>query len=226
MLESKGLLVVPSGPGLKDLGTHPKYREALLGADMAIMDSALMVMVWNFRERDSVTRISGLEYINLLLEQPEIKNSDKIFWIMAGRESADRNLAWLNSKGIHVPDHNVYIAPLYGENVEDPELVERISQTRPTHVIVTVGGGTQEPLGYYLRKNLDYVPGIHCIGAAIAFLSGDQVHIPMWADKLYLGWLFRCLSQPSRYVPRYWEARRLVPLMLRYRSSLPQTVAD
>jgi UDP-N-acetyl-D-mannosaminuronic acid transferase (WecB/TagA/CpsF family) len=87
--------------------------------------------------------------------------------------------------------------------------------------VVTIGGGTQERLGLYLKQNLSYLPAIHCIGAAIAFLSGDQVHIPVFADKLYLGWLYRCISDPRRYVPRYWEARRLLGLMVRYRSELP-----
>ncbi len=225
MLKNKGLLVVPSGPGLKDLGTHPKYREALLGADMAITDSALMVMLWNFIQHDKVVRVSGLEYINKFLEQPDIKDSQKVMWIMAGEESSKRNLEWLGLKGISVPEENVYIAPFYGKNVEDEVLLERIRKVMPQHIIVTVGGGTQEPLGYYIRKNLDFKPGIHCIGAAIAFLSGDQVKIPMWADKLYLGWLIRCLSQPSRYGPRYWEAFRLVPLMLKYRAKLPDDVS-
>jgi UDP-N-acetyl-D-mannosaminuronic acid transferase (WecB/TagA/CpsF family) len=88
-------------------------------------------------------------------------------------------------------------------------------------VIVTIGGGNQERLGLYLKRHLAYRPAIHCIGAAIAFLSGDQVHIPVWADRFYLGWLYRCLSEPKRYVPRYWNARKLLTLMLRYRSELP-----
>ena len=36
-----------------------------------------------------------------------------------------------------------------------------------------------------------------------------------------MGWLFRILSQPARYLPRYWEARRLLPMMLRHRGNLP-----
>jgi len=68
---------------------------------------------------------------------------------------------------------------------------------------------------------LSYLPAIHCIGAAIAFLSGDQVHIPVWADSFYLGWLFRSISEPTRYIPRYWDARKLLPLMARYRDRLP-----
>ena len=97
----------------------------------------------------------------------------------------------------------------------------RLIGLRPRHVGVRVGGGTQERLGLYLKRNLEYLPAIHCIGAAIAFLSGDQVNIPVFADKFYLGWLFRCVSEPKRYVPRYWEARKLLRLMVRYRSELP-----
>jgi N-acetylglucosaminyldiphosphoundecaprenol N-acetyl-beta-D-mannosaminyltransferase len=86
---------------------------------------------------------------------------------------------------------------------------------------VSIGGGTQERLGLYLRRELNCKPSIHCIGAAIAFLSGDQVLIPRWADRMYLGWLFRCLSDPRRYMPRYWDARKLFSLMVRYGSSSP-----
>jgi UDP-N-acetyl-D-mannosaminuronic acid transferase (WecB/TagA/CpsF family) len=77
-----------------------------------------------------------------------------------------------------------------------------------------------------LKQNLQPLPAIHCIGAAIAFLSGDQVRIPLWVDRLYLGWLLRCLSQPRRYVPRYWSARKLVKLMLRYGETLPPANAN
>ena len=51
--------------------------------------------------------------------------------------------------------------------------------------------------------------------------SGDQVHIPVWADRFYLGWFFRSVAEPKRYVPRYWGAVKLLPLMLRHRDRLP-----
>jgi UDP-N-acetyl-D-mannosaminuronic acid transferase (WecB/TagA/CpsF family) len=71
---------------------------------------------------------------------------------------------------------------------------------------------------------MSYRASIHCIGAAIAFLSGDQVGIPVWADRFYLGWLFRSAADPKRFVPRYWEARKLLSLMLRNRGQLPKLV--
>jgi UDP-N-acetyl-D-mannosaminuronic acid transferase (WecB/TagA/CpsF family) len=221
MLSKGGLLVVPAAPALKDLPNQPEYREALLGADLAIMDSALMVMVWNRIAKERLQRLSGLEYLVLLLEQPQVRVPGKTMWIMASPSSAKLNLEWFSEKGIDVPEDCVYLAPVYGSVMSDPVLLDKIAKVRPDNIIVTVGGGTQERLGLYIRRNLNYVPGIHCIGAAIAFLSGDQVKIPLWADRFALGWFFRCVSEPKRYFPRYWAARKLVSLMVRYRSQAP-----
>lgn len=220
-LRHGGLVVVPAAPGLKNLPCDTDYREALLGADLAITDSAFMVMLWNLLERDSVPRISGLEYLRNLLHEPEVRAPHGTFWVMASESSARKNLAWLEGEGIQVAPEDVYIAPRYGDKVEDPELLARLQERRPRHVIVTVGGGVQEILGLYLKRRLTYLPAIHCIGAAIAFLSGDQVHIPRWADRLGLGWLFRTVWRPNQYLPRYWDARKLAPLMLRFRDRLP-----
>jgi UDP-N-acetyl-D-mannosaminuronic acid transferase (WecB/TagA/CpsF family) len=140
---------------------------------------------------------------------------------MASPVSAKRNLTWLAEQGVVVPKSCIYMAPMYGAEISDAPLLELLERLRPQHVIVTVGGGTQERLGLYLKRNLSYLPAIHCIGAAIAFLSGDQVKIPVWADKNYLGWLYRSISEPRRYVPRYWEARKLLMMLFRYRERLP-----
>ncbi len=220
-----GLLVVPAAPALKDIGTHTAYRDALLAADLVITDSAFMVLVWNMLERDNLRRVSGLKYLRLLLRQPEVRQPGQTFWIMAGNKSANMNRNWLRSEGIEVPDEYVYNAPMYGPVIDDRELLERLEELRPAHIVVTIGGGNQERLGHYLRHRLSYVPGIHCIGAAIAFLSGDQVHIPEWADHLFLGWLFRVLDKPKLYFPRYMGATALFGLLARYRSALPPVEA-
>ncbi len=217
-----GLLVVPSAPTLKDLDRNPDYRDSILNADLAITDSAFMVLIWNRLQSRPIKRLSGLEYIRELILQPDVRQPGNTLWIMASPISAQRNLAWLEEQGITVPEDYVYLAPMYPSGpLADPLLLERLNRLRPEHIIITVGGGTQERLGLYLKRNLDYRPAIHCIGAAIAFLSGDQVSIPVWADKFYLGWLIRSFSEPKRYIPRYWEARGLLALMLRYRDRLP-----
>lgn len=221
LLANGGLLVVPAAPALKNMSQDLAYREALLQADVAIADSSLMVMLWNLIQNDNIVRLSGLEYLAELLTRTDVREHGGSFWIMASPASSATNLAWLRRQGIEVLPEDVYLAPVYEGAIEDEALLRTLCERRPRHVIVTLGGGTQERLGFYLKQNLHPVPAIHCTGAAIAFLSGDQVRIPMWADRFYLGWLFRCLSEPARYLPRYWAARKLVGLMLRYRDRLP-----
>jgi UDP-N-acetyl-D-mannosaminuronic acid transferase (WecB/TagA/CpsF family) len=105
--------------------------------------------------------------------------------------------------------------------VEDPNLVSIIEQRKPKHIIVGIGGGMQDKLGSYLKHQLSYRPGIYCIGAAPGFVTGDQVVIPMWADRFFVGWIFRLFAQPRTLLPRFWSARRLPGLILRYGRELP-----
>jgi UDP-N-acetyl-D-mannosaminuronic acid transferase (WecB/TagA/CpsF family) len=216
-----GLLVVPAAPALKDIASDEAYRDALTNADLAIADSGFMVLVWNWLQRDSLRRLSGLTYLRQLLLRSDVRIPGSTLWVMAGPANARKNIDWLASQGIVVPASHVYEAPIYSGQIKDLELVERLSALRVNHVVITLGGGTQERLGLYIKRNLEYLPAIHCIGAAIAFLSGDQVRIPVWADRFYVGWLLRCASNPGRYIPRYWSARKLVPLLWRYRDRLP-----
>jgi len=219
-ISAGGLLVVPAAPALKDIPWNLSYREALLNADLTITDSAFMVLIWNILQRDRIQRLSGLTYLRELLRRHDLRKPGNTFWVMASPSSAARNTAWLRSNGFTVTPEDVYVAPVYPAEIGDELLLTKLRERRPRHIVLTLGGGTQERLGYYLKRNLDFRPAIHCIGAAIAFLSGDQVRIPEWADRFYFGWLFRCFSE-SRYVSRYWSARKLLPLILHYRENLP-----
>jgi UDP-N-acetyl-D-mannosaminuronic acid transferase (WecB/TagA/CpsF family) len=107
--------------------------------------------------------------------------------------------------------------------VDDPDLVSMIEQRKPKHIIIGIGGGMQDKLGSYLKHQLSYRPGIYCIGAAPGFVTGDQIVIPMWADGFFVGWIFRLFAQPRTLLLRFWSARRLPGLILRYGRELPTT---
>jgi N-acetylglucosaminyldiphosphoundecaprenol N-acetyl-beta-D-mannosaminyltransferase len=220
-----GLVVMPAAPALINLVHDKQYREALLNADFALADSSLMVAVWNFLQGDRIPKLSGLRYLRALLERPEFREAGAGFWILPAHSSAQRDVKWLAENGIELSQRDVYVAPMYGAAIEDEELLRRLEERRPRHVVLGLGGGTQERLGLYLKRNLSYRPTIHCIGAAIAFLSGDQVRIPVWVDFAGLGWLWRSASNPATFVPRYWAARYLAPMIMRYRDRLPSAVS-
>ena len=216
-----GLVVVPAAPALMNLAHDKQYRDALLGADFAIADSALMVTVWNLMEWDRIPKVSGLKYLRTLVRRPEFGAPGATFWVMPSAAAKDRNVKWLNEHGVSVDREATYLAPIYGDSVNDEVLLQQIEKFRPRHVMVALGGGTQERLGLYLKRNLSYKPAIHCIGAAIAFLTGDQVRIPVWVDHAGLGWLWRTISNPTVFAPRYWAARHLAAMLLHYRDRMP-----
>ena len=66
-----------------------------------------------------------------------------------------------------------------------------------------MGGGVQEILGLYLKKNLKKKTKIICTGAAISFFTKDQAPINQIFDRFFLGWLIRILFKPGVYLPRY-----------------------
>ncbi|HEY1787131.1 MAG TPA: WecB/TagA/CpsF family glycosyltransferase [Verrucomicrobiae bacterium] len=221
-----GLVVVPAAPALLELERDADYRQALLDADLAITDSGLLVMYWNLFTRQNIHRVSGLEYLRLLLQKPELKNPGSTLWVMPSVTSMHRNLDWLQREGYPFSDADCYIAPKYPKGpIHDDKLVEIVNDRRPRHVIICVGGGVQEKLGHCLKRRSAGTPAIHCIGAAIGFLSGDQVRIPHWADQQVLGWLFRCASDPKRFVPRYVRALALLRLLWRFGHRMPDIQA-
>jgi len=211
-------IVAPAAPALAALPTDPIYRQSVENSDFAVTDSSFMVIIWKFFTGESLRRISGPRLLRLLLASDQLRAKASSVWIMPSKEETEINRAWLNRNGIPVTAQECYVAPHYpkGKAVCDPKLLAWIEDHKPKYVIINIGGGIQEPLGFYLKENLSYHPSIICVGSAIAFFSGIQANVPPWADKFMLGWLCRCLHSPGKFVPRYWAALRLLPIMAKY----------
>ncbi len=217
-----GLVLAPSGPGLADLPHDRSYQEALRDCEVAITDSGLMVLCWWFWKRERLERISGLRFLKHFLDEEDLRRENASFWVMPSEEAGKTNRDWLRRRGIPVKESDCYTAPMYSsERVVDGELKSILEKKKPRYIVINIGGGIQEKLGCYLKKNLSYRPTIICTGAAIAFLTGKQATIPGWADRLLLGWLIRCLKSPLRFVPRYWRAGRLFWAMFRFGERSP-----
>ena len=155
-----------------------------------------MVLLWRLVKRERLQRVSGLEYLKLLLDEPSLREPGALFWVMPSLDTMEKTLQWLKKAGYPTTGEDCYIAPRYGSGqVADPALLEIVNERKPAHIIMAIGGGVQEKLAYYLKMGACYRPALHCTGAAIGFLSGDQVRIPDWADRFFLGWLFRWHGQ-------------------------------
>ena len=220
MSRNGGLLVVPAAPALMKLRSDEGYRRALVSADMAIADSGAMVLLWKIATGRSVERISGLKFLKRLVSRLGMSPNERVLWVVPTKAAHEKTITWLRHVNL-TGTSDFHIAPRYGPEVRDDALLAKIDNHPPAHVVIGIGGGTQEKLGLFLKENLRARPAIHCIGAALGFLTGDQPPIPMWADTFYLGWLLRLLRQPRIFAPRYLSAFKLPALIFRYKGALP-----
>jgi exopolysaccharide biosynthesis WecB/TagA/CpsF family protein len=216
-----GYLVAPSGTCFTRLREDEPYRGAMLSADLAIADSGLTVVLWRLLRRENVQRISGFKYLKHLLGKLKGEGNRELFWVLPDERARQKLFDWSRREAFSINKENCYVAPRYASEVQDRDLLARIEKDRPPHVIVAIGSGAQEKLGYYLRENLSYRPAIHCIGAALGFITGDQAAIPDWADRFYLGWLWRLVARPRIFVPRLSRALELPWLIWKYGENLP-----
>jgi UDP-N-acetyl-D-mannosaminuronic acid transferase (WecB/TagA/CpsF family) len=218
-----GLVLAPSGPGLCDLASDSEYRSALLSADVNLPDSGLAILLARVLGMGRLPRTSGLGFLKEFLARPSVREKGATFWVMPSEQALRLNLEWLRKQGVSVTLQNCYIAPIYPRKgiVQDEELLKILRQQAPQSVLICTGSGSQEKLGAWLKPRLPSSATICCIGAAIGFLSGDQVSIPGWADRACLGWFFRSVSNPTRFLPRYLRALALIPLVIRNGSRLP-----
>ena len=214
-----GFMTVPSGPGIASIPDSREYYNALKYSDIILADSGLMALVWNLISKEKIIRTSGLGFINYFLEAYIITNHTKsLFLVNPALDEQDANLKYLNSNGFNISSNDCYLAPIYDKlNIKDEKLLEILNEQKPHWILLNIGGGIQEILGYWLRKNLSYKPAIICTGAAIAFKTGKQVQIPSFIDKIYMGWLWRVISNPKVYGKRFWEARTAATLVLKYK---------
>jgi len=220
MSEQGGFLVAPSGTCFARLREDATYRRALVAADLAIADSGLMVVLWRLLKRQNVHRISGLKYLKHLLRNLKGEGTE-VFWILPSERARQKLVDWSQREVFSINRENSYVAPRYGSDVEDRDLLALIERNRVSNVIIAIGSGAQEKLGFYLRENLSYRQAIHCTGAALGFITGDQIMIPDWADRFYLGWLLRLIAQPQIFIPRLRRGFALPWLIWKYGEKMP-----
>jgi len=210
-------MVVPSGPGLATIGSDLRYTHAVQNCDFAIPDSGYMVLLLKIFKGIKIKKLSGYDFLKRFLSE-ELFNKKELFFIDPTEKESELNYKYLCRKGIPIDSNYQYIAPIYGDGtIEDKVLIKKLNSLiqKPKYIIINLGSGIQEPLGLYLKQNLNFNPGIICTGAAISFLTGAQANISPLIDKLYLGWLWRCIKNPCVFVPRYLSAFRLFKLILR-----------
>ena len=218
LLDKGGLLVAPSGPGLASIKNDIKYYHSLKNANIVLFDSGYLCLLLKIIKNINVKKFSGLLFLKKFLSSLK-NNKEKFFLIDPSESESNANKKYF--KKLNINKIYQYVSPIYKKDkIFDIKLLNRIKKIRPKYIIINLGGNVQEVLGYYLKKNLNYKPSIICTGAAIAFLTKKQAQIPDFLDKIYLGWMVRCIFNPLKFIPRYLTAFKLYFIFLNDKNNI------
>ena len=211
ILKNKGLFVLPSGPGLSNINNDKVYLRALQKSDQVLLDSGYFVLLLRIIKNISVNKISGYIFFKYLIRYLQKKKSKKIICIDPNNQLSKNNNEFLLNKGLNKKKLIHYVAPNYNIlKIKDLRLVKLIKKTKPDYIIINIGGGVQEILGYYIKVKFNNKFRIFCTGAAISYFTGDQAPLNKFFDKYYLGWLLRIFYNPRTFFIRYFKAFKLL----------------
>tara|TARA_B110000971_G_scaffold217175_1_gene253526 strand:+ start:1847 stop:2578 length:732 start_codon:yes stop_codon:yes gene_type:complete len=204
----KGLVVLPSGPGLSTIYTDKIYHKSIQNADIALFDSGYFVLLLRLLKGIKVSKFSGYKFLESFFNF--YKNTN-IFSIETDKKSSVINRKYLKKFNINLKNRQ-YIAPFYKRKsyIIDTTLLKILKRYKPKVILINLGGGTQEILGSYIKNNLNYNPLIVCSGAAISFFTKQQAPVNNFFDTFYLGWLIRCIFNPKIFIPRYLSTFKLI----------------
>ncbi len=213
LINEGGYLVAPAASALSNINKDYKYHKSLINSDVAILDSGFFCILLRIFKRKKVSKFSGYLFLKSFLNL-KFNKETKFLCIDPNLEESKANSSYLNAKNL--TNHKSYIAPKYSnEEITDNNLLEEIKNFRPKYVIINLGGGTQERLALYLKKNCNYKISIFCTGAAISFLTKKQAPINDLIDKLYLGWFLRTLYSPKKFLFRTIKSLSLINLFIK-----------
>ena len=214
IIKKNGLFLFPSGPGLSTILYEKKYHNSLKKADFVFFDSGFFVLLLNILKNIKVNKFSGYKFfkkLKLFLK----KKPTSIFLIDPNYKLSKNNGILIKNLGFKKKNINQYVAPIYNtKNLKDIYLLKTLNKIKPKIILVNIGGGTQEILGLYLKKKLNFKTKIICTGAAISFFTGDQAPNNDFIDRFHLGWLLRIIFNPKRFLLRYISTLRLFAIVL------------
>ena len=158
-----------------------------------------------------IQKLSGYLFLKKFINQPKIKNK-KILLIDPTQIDSKFNLKLMKNKKFRFVKN--YVAPFYRYKIYDIKLLSEIKRFNPNYIIINIGGGVQEKLCIYIKKNTKTKIPIICTGAAISFLTKRQAPINDMVDKFYLGWFWRIIFDPKKFFFRTMKSLKLIKLFI------------
>lgn len=177
------------------------FRNKVNNADLVLADGRPISLASRLLHRKTQERITGMEFIETMLEKPGLKNLSVFIYgstndvIRAMAEKIKLNYPDICLAGAISPPFR----ELTGKELDDD--IEKINQSGANLVLVALGCPKQEK---WMAENYQKIHAVLLgIGGALPVVAGIQKRAPKWMQNMALEWFYRLLQQPKRLFTRY-----------------------
>lgn len=193
-------------------GTEPAVSTAYAGADLCVCDSRVLALLARFR-RIRLPVVAGSDLTAAMMNK--VLNPGDRIAIVGGSPALVKRLS-----DRYPTFEFVHHSPPMGlrrDVAAQTAAAAFIAQAKCRFTILAVGSPQQELVAARVKGGTGF--GL-CVGAAVEFLTGDQVRAPRILRRTGLEWAHRLASNPRRLWRRYLvEGPRVFLLAWRWRSS-------
>lgn len=214
----KFFIVTPNPEMLVHAYKHPKFKEILNKAEIALPDGVGVFIASGLLGHRLHERIPGVDYLEELCLQSRI-NPMSMGFVGGGQGVAKRTVEcliqkypWIKVRWVGEEWENDLISrkrtkhDAKRSSRDEPWVSPYISENDPIDILfVAFGFPKQEE---WIYNNLDKLPvrAAMGVGGAFDYISGNVVRAPYLIRAMGLEWLFRLLRQP-------WRIKRQVALL-------------
>ncbi len=192
------LIVTPNPEIIVTCQKDQELKSIINNASLRLPDGISMVVVSKILRKPLKERVTG---IDLMQEIIKVYGSQKKIYLLGGKPEVVEAAAKIipNVVGFH---HG------YFQDNENNKIIEDIKVMKPDILFVGLGAGRQEK---WLNRHLNElnVPINMAIGGSLDVISGLKKRAPKWIQKLYIEWLYRLITEPSR-----WKRQLALPRFL------------
>lgn len=174
-----------------------------LGSEDSILiaDGKPLRKLLYFKYGKTFTSFRGADFVKNLFNHPEATKKFNHFFIISNIESAEKLMSKLENR-IQIDSSKILVPPIMSNFVSEyDEWIKLFSDKNADVIWISLGSPKQDRIAEDLRKR--YECNFIAIGAALDFFSGYKSEAPKFFQFLYLEWLFRLISEPSRLWRRY-----------------------
>ncbi|WAH37675.1 WecB/TagA/CpsF family glycosyltransferase [Alicyclobacillus dauci] len=190
-------MVVTAGPEfVMQCQASPELRQLVNSADLVTADGIGVVWAAAQNGRPVPQRVTGVELVVSVLEEAQTRRQPlRTFILGASEESLQACLAALRSRypDIVFDGRNGY----FGEQEMD-EMAAQVREFGPNLFLVGMGQPRQEKLIHGMLGRLEPCVAIG-IGGSIDVWGGTVARAPRMFQKMNIEWLYRLVTQPSRW---------------------------